>query len=77
MLHYLLTYLFYSVLIHIFPGIFKPGILTGANMSGDLRDPQQSIPIGTILAQLTCSLVYLALVLLYGATVDGAVLRDK
>ena len=46
-------------------------------MSGDLRDPQQSIPIGTILAQLTCSLVYLALVLLYGATVDGAVLRDK
>ena len=53
------------------------GILTGANMSGDLRDPQKSLPIGTIAAQLTCSLIFLTFVLLYGSTVEGAVLRDK
>lgn len=58
-----------------FPSV--TGILTGVNMSGDLRNPQKSIPKGTILAQLTCSFVYLLLVLLYGATIQGEVLRDK
>lgn len=58
-----------------FPSV--TGILTGANMSGDLRDPQKSIPIGTVFAQLTCSAIFLTLVLLYGSTIEGAVLRDK
>lgn len=58
-----------------FPSV--TGILTGANMSGDLRDPQKSIPVGTIMAQLTCSGIFLILVLLYGSTVDGLVLGDK
>uniref|UniRef100_A0A3Q1FR42 Amino acid permease/ SLC12A domain-containing protein n=1 Tax=Acanthochromis polyacanthus TaxID=80966 RepID=A0A3Q1FR42_9TELE len=41
-------------------GIFFPsatGIMAGSNRSGDLRDAQKSIPVGTILAITTTSLV--------------------
>uniref|UniRef100_A0A8C3AE74 Solute carrier family 12 member 6 n=1 Tax=Cyclopterus lumpus TaxID=8103 RepID=A0A8C3AE74_CYCLU len=61
-------------------GIFFPsvtGIMAGSNRSGDLKDAQRSIPIGTILAILTTSVVYLTSVLLFGACIDGVVLRDK
>ncbi|XP_016116125.1 solute carrier family 12 member 6-like [Sinocyclocheilus grahami] len=61
-------------------GIFFPsvtGIMAGSNRSGDLKDAQRSIPIGTILAILTTSLVYLSCVLLFGSCVEGVVLRDK
>ncbi|KAG8596486.1 hypothetical protein GDO81_001925 [Engystomops pustulosus] len=53
------------------------GIMAGSNRSGDLKDAQKSIPIGTILAILTTSLVYLSNVILFGACIDGVVLRDK
>ncbi|KAM6949417.1 solute carrier family 12 member 6 [Aplochiton taeniatus] len=61
-------------------GIFFPsvtGIMAGSNRSGDLKDAQRSIPIGTILAILTTSLVYLTSVVLFGACIEGVVLRDK
>ncbi|KAJ3585308.1 hypothetical protein NHX12_014029 [Muraenolepis orangiensis] len=61
-------------------GIFFPsvtGIMAGSNRSGDLKDAQRSIPIGTILAILTTSLVYLTSVVLFGCCIDGVVLRDK
>ncbi|KAM4713982.1 solute carrier family 12 member 6 isoform 2-T2 [Anableps anableps] len=61
-------------------GIFFPsvtGIMAGSNRSGDLKDAQRSIPIGTILAILTTSVVYLSSVVLFGASIDGVVLRDK
>ncbi|KAM6960096.1 solute carrier family 12 member 6 isoform 2-T2 [Tautogolabrus adspersus] len=61
-------------------GIFFPsvtGIMAGSNRSGDLKDAQRSIPIGTILAILTTTLVYLSSVVLFGACIDGVVLRDK
>ncbi|XP_026990733.1 solute carrier family 12 member 6-like isoform X1 [Tachysurus fulvidraco] len=61
-------------------GIFFPsvtGIMAGSNRSGDLKDAQRSIPIGTILAILTTSLVYLSCVVLFGGCVEGVLLRDK
>ncbi|XP_069489866.1 solute carrier family 12 member 6 isoform X2 [Ambystoma mexicanum] len=61
-------------------GIFFPsvtGIMAGSNRSGDLKDAQKSIPVGTILAILTTSFVYLSNVILFGACVEGVVLRDK
>ncbi|XP_025065345.1 solute carrier family 12 member 6 isoform X3 [Alligator sinensis] len=61
-------------------GIFFPsvtGIMAGSNRSGDLKDAQKSIPIGTILAILTTSFVYLSNVVLFGACIEGVALRDK
>uniref|UniRef100_A0A8C0L4Q0 Solute carrier family 12 member 4 n=1 Tax=Canis lupus dingo TaxID=286419 RepID=A0A8C0L4Q0_CANLU len=61
-------------------GIFFPsvtGIMAGSNRSGDLRDAQKSIPVGTILAIVTTSLVYFSSVVLFGACIEGVVLRDK
>eukprot|EP00064_Thunnus_orientalis_P006070 superscaffoldBa00000616_g6084 len=57
--------------------ILLVGIMAGSNRSGDLKDAQRSIPIGTILAILTTSIVYLSSVVLFGACIDGVVLRDK
>ena len=51
--------------------------MAGSNRSGDLADPQKSIPIGTILAIMTTSTVYLSSVLLFAGTVDPLLLRDK
>ncbi|XP_044577930.1 solute carrier family 12 member 4 isoform X2 [Cotesia glomerata] len=61
-------------------GIFFPsvtGIMAGSNRSGDLADAQKSIPIGTICAIITTSIVYLSSVLLFAGTVDNLLLRDK
>ncbi|XP_030017019.1 solute carrier family 12 member 7-like isoform X4 [Sphaeramia orbicularis] len=61
-------------------GIYFPsvtGIMAGSNRSGDLRDAQRSIPIGTIMAILTTSFIYISFVVLFGACIEGVVLRDK
>uniref|UniRef100_A0A8D3BVX5 Solute carrier family 12 member 1 n=1 Tax=Scophthalmus maximus TaxID=52904 RepID=A0A8D3BVX5_SCOMX len=52
---------FFSVFSIFFPA--ATGILAGANISGDLRDPQAAIPKGTLLAILITGVTYLAVAL--------------
>ncbi|XP_033982409.1 solute carrier family 12 member 5-like [Trematomus bernacchii] len=67
---------FFTLLVGIyFPSV--TGIMAGSNRSGDLRDAQKSIPIGTIAAITTTSIVYMSTVILFGACIEGVVLRDK
>uniref|UniRef100_A0A665VIQ8 Solute carrier family 12 member 7-like n=1 Tax=Echeneis naucrates TaxID=173247 RepID=A0A665VIQ8_ECHNA len=67
---------FFTLLVGIyFPSV--TGIMAGSNRSGDLRDAQKSIPIGTILAIVTTSVIYVTCVVLFGACIEGVLLRDK
>ncbi|XP_069035640.1 solute carrier family 12 member 5 isoform X2 [Lepisosteus oculatus] len=67
---------FFTLLVGIyFPSV--TGIMAGSNRSGDLRDAQKSIPVGTIMAITTTSLVYMSSIVLFGACIEGVVLRDK
>ncbi|XP_016352189.1 solute carrier family 12 member 5-like [Sinocyclocheilus anshuiensis] len=67
---------FFTMLVGIyFPSV--TGIMAGSNRSGDLQDAQKSIPIGTILAITTTSIIYMSSVLLFGSCIEGTVLRDK
>nr|XP_023024078.1 solute carrier family 12 member 6 [Leptinotarsa decemlineata] len=78
--HYNQVYSDITTTFTILIGIFFPsvtGIMAGSNRSGDLADAQKSIPVGTIGAILTTSLVYLSSVLLFAGTVDNLLLRDK
>ncbi|XP_069368140.1 solute carrier family 12 member 7 isoform X1 [Paralichthys olivaceus] len=67
---------FFTLLVGIyFPSV--TGIMAGSNRSGDLRDAQKSIPVGTILAIATTSVIYVTCVVLFGACIEGVLLRDK
>ncbi|XP_063980196.1 bumetanide-sensitive sodium-(potassium)-chloride cotransporter [Diachasmimorpha longicaudata] len=61
---------FFSVLAIFFPA--ATGILAGANISGDLKDPQSAIPKGTLLAIALTTASYIMMALMVG----GAVMRD-
>ncbi|XP_040200765.1 solute carrier family 12 member 2 isoform X2 [Rana temporaria] len=61
---------FFSVFAIFFPA--ATGILAGANISGDLADPQLAIPKGTLLAILVTTIVYMGV----AVSVGSCVVRD-
>ncbi|XP_017580173.2 solute carrier family 12 member 10, tandem duplicate 1 isoform X1 [Pygocentrus nattereri] len=61
---------FFQMFAIFFPSAI--GILAGANISGDLKDPQTAIPKGTIMAIFSTTMSYL----LISITAGACVLRD-
>uniref|UniRef100_A0A914E877 Uncharacterized protein n=1 Tax=Acrobeloides nanus TaxID=290746 RepID=A0A914E877_9BILA len=59
-------YNFFAVFSIYFPA--TTGIMAGANISGDLKDPQRAIPLGTLLAIFVTTLIYLGTVWTTGFT---------
>ena len=51
------------------------GIFAGINMSGDLYNPKQNIPVGTLSAVSVSTFLYMAFVLVLGATCVRDVLQ--
>ncbi|GAQ80411.1 cation-chloride co-transporter protein, partial [Klebsormidium nitens] len=58
------TWAFRDMLGLFFPAV--TGILAGSNRSSVLKDPQRSIPAGTLSAHLTSTIIYFVSILLFG-----------
>jgi amino acid transporter len=68
-------YTFWMLFAIYFPAV--TGILSGVNMSGDLKNPARSIPRGTLIAIGVAFVVYAAEMVLFGGSISRADLTDK
>ncbi|WP_436715177.1 amino acid permease [Roseiconus lacunae] len=66
---------FWTIFALFFPAV--TGIMAGANMSGDLRDPARSIPRGTIAAIIVTMLVYGAMAIFLAGSATGTDLIEN
>ncbi|MDJ0697116.1 amino acid permease [Mastigocoleus sp. MO_188.B34] len=66
---------FWRVFAVFFPAV--TGIMSGVSMSGDLRNPSRSIPIGTLAAVATGYIVYMLLPLILAMRVDTGTLVNE
>lgn len=66
---------FWDVFAVFFPAV--TGIMAGANMSGDLKNPRRAIPLGTLSAIGTTFLIYVILAIIAWRYISPAELRDN
>jgi amino acid transporter len=66
---------FFTVFAVVFPAV--TGIMAGANMSGDLKDPGKSLGRGTLTAIAQALSIYVILFLLMGATIERSTLKGN
>lgn len=66
---------FFAMFALFFPAV--TGIMAGANMSGDLKDPGKSIPLGTLAAIAVTAVIYLAMAVMMAGSRSAEELIDN